>query len=160
MPLTLVAGDILRCFCEKCHRGTGIPVSIKSWPWLIPTRNGCVHSTKENICLVCNQSKEEKINLLDLELPNMSKLVQQRRSENFNRFEPDLQKELQIDDSWLEREKIDYQKNDHKESSSPYKFITDGLLDIYEPQEAIYDYLDYVKSEEEEWASFMRWDEE
>lgn len=74
-PIMLSAGEILKCLCPKCQRAIQIPLTLRLWPNLVNPNGGCVHPEPVQNCALCQDSRKQQINLLDLELPLLAKWI-------------------------------------------------------------------------------------
>lgn len=81
VPLILSAGEQLTCYCPQCKRRALVPLTVASWPHLFEVGDTCPHGHPGGKCEVCNLSRAEKRNVIDLELPGVAHSWLQRRLE-------------------------------------------------------------------------------
>lgn len=72
VPLTLTCTDQLICSCPTCHRQGPVPLTIASRPHLFKKGNKCLHDSPSETCPICNQSRSQRHNLLDLEFSKVA----------------------------------------------------------------------------------------
>ena len=69
VPLVLSTGEILRCSCPQCRRGVDIPGTLRIWPHFSKPDQGCMHLPEKLNCATCKQSRNQRISLMDIEMP-------------------------------------------------------------------------------------------
>lgn len=73
VPLMLTSGDLIRCACPKCHRTLALPGLLRAWPELVKPRQGCMHTPPSESCQSCDQSRRQRVSLLEMEMPALVK---------------------------------------------------------------------------------------
>jgi len=66
--IMLACGDQLVCYCPECKRGSGVPLTVGSWPQLVRSGETCPHHLPWAECDSCQRSFTEKRSLVDIEL--------------------------------------------------------------------------------------------
>lgn len=67
--LKLEGGSVIKCYCPKCRKSIEIPITLKIWPELVLPVSGCVHIKNLSECKYCRESRNKRLNLLEIELP-------------------------------------------------------------------------------------------
>lgn len=72
VPLTLSCTEQLICSCPTCNRQGSVPLTIASRPHLFKIGNNCLHNSPSETCKICNQSRNDRHSLLDIELSKVA----------------------------------------------------------------------------------------